>query len=61
VPEQRRRISHGTHLKHFGGNFRAGAGGEFGKLAKRFGRSRRSGAPAFFKACQDRPFGRLLE
>ena len=45
VSEQRGRIHHGTHLKHFGGNLRAGAGGQFGKLAKGFGRGARKRRP----------------
>jgi hypothetical protein len=61
VSEERGRIRDGTHLKNFGGDFRASARGEFSKLAKGFRRSRGRCAPAFFKACKDRPFGGLLE
>ena len=40
VSEQRGGVDHGTNLKHLGHNLRAGAGGQFGKLAKGFRRSR---------------------
>ena len=54
VSEQRGRVDDGTHLKYFGHNFGAGAGGQFGKFAKRFGRSRGRRAAAAFEAREDR-------
>ena len=61
VSEQRRRVRHGTHLKHFRGNFRPSASPEFGELAKGFGGGGRYRTPAAFEANQNSLFGNLFK
>jgi len=53
VSEQRGRVEDGTDLKDLGGDTGAGARGQFGQLAKRFGRSRRRRSAAAFEARED--------
>jgi hypothetical protein len=61
VAEQSGRVEDGTGLKHVGDNRGAGAGGQFGKLAKRLGGSRGRRSAAAFEAREDRFFRVLFQ
>jgi hypothetical protein len=61
VSQQRGGVHHGTDLKYFSCDLGASAGGQFGKLVKRFGGSAGRGAAASFKSRQDCFLGSLLE
>ncbi len=61
VSKQRRRVRHGTDLKYFRGNLRAGASRQFGEFAEGFGGGGRCGTPAAFEAGQDGLLGNLFQ
>jgi hypothetical protein len=53
ISKQRSGVEDGSNLEHLGHYRGAGAGGQFGKLAKRFGGSSRRRPSAAFETCED--------
>jgi hypothetical protein len=61
LAEQSSGVKDGADLKYFGCVAGAGSCGQFGKLTKRFGRSRGRRSPAAFEAGENRLLRLLLE